>query len=431
MNKIINISLLLITILPLLPTSLHAQTDEEDTTPSGQSTISFAIDSLCIVSDPQRTLTPFYNELSALEEGKDTVINIVHIGDSHIQAGYLSGQTMRMLQSRYGNAGRGWISPLRIARTNEPDDYFIRTLVKKWTIGRCVQLHPPCDTGIGGIGIQTESPFVNFDIIMTPINGAGYSYNNIVAYRGAKSMPLLPTAILRDSSQVTEGTFNNLKLATDTIQLPHLTDSLQLQTTRRKAGTDTLLPASSFNNLYFGFNLSNGHPGILYHSIGINGAMFANYAKETYIRRLALLRPSLIIFSLGTNESFAGRFNTEDFTNEVETCIRLVKKHLPNTAILLVTPPECFKRATINKKRVYLRNDNIIKIAQTLVRLADKHNLACWDFFRATGGHNSSDNWLKGNFMSRDRIHFTKEAYRRQGQLLYQALINGPNNQHE
>jgi lysophospholipase L1-like esterase len=391
----------------------------------GGSALPFAVDSLCIVNDPAGTLDAFYEELAALAAGKDTVVNIIHLGDSHIQAGYFSGRTMRLLHERFGNAGRGWIAPLKIGRTNEPDDYFIRSLVKDWTVGRCVQLRPQCDTGIGGIGLRTVSPFVNFDIVMTPLHGAGYAYNQVIAYRGFRATPLLPGAAMNDSARVNEGTFKDLKLMTDTIRLPRLTDSLQLQSTRRKAGTDSILPFGMFDNLYFGFSLTNGQPGILYHSIGINGAMFVHYTSDVYVRRLALLRPSLLIVSLGTNESFNRRFDVEEFTGQVEAFVALIKKHIPQTAILLVTPPECFRRTVVNRKRVYVRNENTAKIARTLVRVAEEHELACWDFFLTTGGKGSSEDWLKGKWMSRDRIHFNREAYYEQGVLLFKALING------
>jgi lysophospholipase L1-like esterase len=365
----------------------------------------------------------FYRELSELEAGKDTVINIVHIGDSHIQAGFLSGRTMRMLQNRYGNAGRGWIAPLRISRTNEPDDYFIRTLVKEWTVGRCIQPRPRCDFGLGGTGLLTESPFVNFDLIITPLNGLGFSYNQVVAYRGEKAAPLLPGGLLRDSSTVKTAAHPQLRMATDTIRLPYCVDSLQLQSTRRKPGSDSLLPDASFRNLYFGFSLSNGRPGLLYHAIGTNGATFGHYAREQFVGRIASLRPSLLIVSLGTNDSFGRGFNTADFERNVGAFLDLVEKYMPGAAVMLVTPPECYRRTVVNKKRSYIRNERIELVARSLAGIADKRRLACWDFFAATGGKNSNKAWFSGGWMSRDRIHFSREAYYRQGAMLYRAIV--------
>jgi lysophospholipase L1-like esterase len=392
---------------------------------SVQSSLPFAIDSLCIVSDPAHSLDAFFAGLDSLSAGRDTVITIVHLGDSHIQAGYYSGGTMRLLQQQYGNAGRGWIAPFKITRTNEPDDYFITTLIKEWTVGRCTQQAPRSPVGPGGIGIQTPSPFVNFDITIAPNNGAGYAFNQVVVYRGEKSMPMLPSGSLHDSAYAVEGEhFSMMQMQTDTIYLSGLTNHLQLQSTRRKPGTDLLLPAQSFNNLYYGFNLTNGAPGILYHSIGVNGSMFVNYTDKRYVRQLATLQPSLLIVSLGTNETFGRRFTTNEFSGQVESFLTLVKEYMPHTAILLTTPPECYKRVVIDKKRRYVRNENTERAARAISHVAEKKGLACWDLFQATGGRRSSEDWFNGKWMGRDRIHFSKEGYYEQGLLLFNALIN-------
>lgn len=394
----------------------------EMTARNGAST--FAIDSLCVVSDPERSLDSFFAELDLLNAGKDTVINIIHLGDSHIQAGFFSGQMMRLMQSRFGNAGRGWIAPLKITRTNEPTDYFITSFVKEWTPGKRTQKTPQCPVGPGGMGIRTESPFVNFDIIIAPNNGAGYQFDRVVQYRGEKAMPMLPGGTIKDSVEIIRSDTAFLPgIVADTFQISFLTDSLQLQSTRRKTGTDSLLPAGNFDNLYYGFNLTNGKAGILYHSIGLNGAMFVNYTDANYVRQLALFNPSLLIVSLGTNETFGRRFSTDEFTGQVEDFMYLVKKYLPETAVLLTTPPECYKRVWVNKKRTYVRNNQTEKAASAIVHVAGKQGVACWDMFTATGGKNSSKKWLDGKFMGRDRIHFNKEGYHKQGTLLFNALL--------
>lgn len=131
-------------------------------------------------------LQPFFAGLDSLRAGKDTVLTIVHLGDSHIQAGYYSGQVMRLLQEQFGNAGRGWIAPFKLSKTNEPDDYFISSSVREWVTGRCIQSNKKCPVGIGGIGIQSVSPSINLDVRIAPNNGAGYSFNQAILYRGEK-----------------------------------------------------------------------------------------------------------------------------------------------------------------------------------------------------------------------------------------------------
>lgn len=389
-----------------------------------KTSLNFAVDSLLVLQDETDHLAPVMNILKALEEGKDTTLTIVHLGDSHIQAGHYSGRMMRLLQQQFGNAGRGWIAPFKLSRTNEPDDYFIHSSAKDWTAGRITQRQKKTPIGPGGIGLRTTSSSINLDIAIAPINGAGYDFNQVVLYRGDKSIPMLPTGPLKDSISTARNTDKLApRLVTDTFNVSKNTDILQLHSTRRKPGTDSLLPAGSFDNLYYGFNLTNGQPGILYHAIGVNGAMYVNYTDQDFMQRLALLAPDLLIVSLGTNESFGARFNESEFRDQIHSFLQMVKKYIPNTTLLLTTPAECYKRVRINKQRTYVRNDKIQKAAEAIVKQARKEQIACWDLFAATGGKDSYKNWYKGNYLGRDRIHFLKNGYQEHGNLFFTAWM--------
>lgn len=372
------------------------------------------------------SLSTFFIELDSLRSGKDTVLTIVHLGDSHIQAGYYSGRLMRLFQGQFGNAGRGWISPLKLGRTNEPDDYFITSNIREWISGRCIQTRKKCPIGIGGIGIQSvSSSSIDMNVYIAPNNGAGYSFNQVILFRGEKAMPMLPVGALKDSIKTCLAQEPMVTgVMVDTFRIPYLIDTLKLHTSRKKLGTEELLPASSFKNLYYGFSLTNGESGILYHSIGVNGSMFVNYTDTSYVRQLALLKPSLLIVSLGTNETFGRRFNSEEFAMQVRAFLSLIKDYMPGTSVLLTTPPECYKRTYVNKKRTYVRNSNTQLAAKVLVQVAKEEGVACWDLFTVTGGKSSCVKWRKENLLGRDRIHFSKEGYREQGTLLYRAFMN-------
>ena len=363
-------------------------------------------------------LARFFAGLDSLKAGKDTVITVVHLGDSHIQAGRYSGKVMRLLHREFGNAGRGWIAPYKLNRTNEPDDYFIRSAIRDWTGGRITQRRKKTAIGMGGIGVRSFSPSINLNVIVTPKNGAGYAFNQAILYRRDKAMPMLPTD---KSKEITDAFLADSAYAgvkADTFRLKGLADTLLLHSTRRKQGTDQLLPASSFNNTYYGFSLTNGQAGVLYHAVGVNGAMYVHYTDSDYVGRLALLRPQLLIVSLGTNETFGRRFSGIEFSEQVKRFLHLVKQ---------VMPPECYKRTYVNKKRVYVRNENTEKAAAALKQIAKEEGLACWDLFAATGGRLSSRKWLNQRLMARDRIHFTQKGYKDQGVLLYRALMNAYN----
>ena len=386
----------------------------------------FAVDSLCRITDTGHSLNAFLNELEMLLAGKDTVVQIVHLGDSHVQAGFYTGQVMRLLHQAFGNAGRGWIAPLKLAKINEPKDYSITSSkVKDWIAGRCIQPVPKCAWGVGGVGIETASTTVDFTVCIAPDHGMGYAFNKVFLYRDNKAIPLLPAG--EDSIAVRTawgGETGAPHIAVDTFRVERETNSLHLLSVPPHGFPYNLDPKTAQTpNCYYGFSLMNGNAGILYHAIGQNGAMFRHYANSDYFRQLALLRPSLLIITLGTNEAYAIKnLSHSMFISQLDPFIQLVKEYLPTTAILLTTPAESFRR-TSQKQKGYVRNENIALIAKAITGYAQREGLACFDLFGMTGGANSCQKWQKAGLLGRDRIHYSAAGYSEQGKLLYKAIV--------
>jgi lysophospholipase L1-like esterase len=386
------------------------------------SMLPFVNDSLCFINDPAQSLSDFARELTELLYGKDTVINIVHLGDSHIQAGYLSGRAMRLLHDAFGNAGRGWIAPFKLSSLNEPNDYYLKSNIRDWISGRCIQSTPKCPWGIGGIGIQTVAKDIHFNLIVTPTNGAGYSFNKVMMFRDCEALPMAPASVDQDSPSVLFTGYQRYEnLAIDTFVTTHLIDTLHLKSLKNLP--DSAIERRSDTNRYYGFMLTNGNPGVLYHSIGVNGAKYKDYTDRTYVRQLALLKPSLLIISLGANESFGRNFKQSVFEGEIDAFVRLVREELPGTTLLLTTPVESYRRIYKNKQRQYVRNENIAKVADAITNYTKKEGIACWDLFTIAGGDNSCKDWHAAKMFGRDRIHFSQNGYNEQGALLYKALI--------
>ena len=111
--------------------------------------------------------------------------------------------------------------------------------------------------------------------------------------------------------------------------------------------------------------------------------MFVNYTNEEYIRQLSLLDPSLLIVTLGTNETFGANFSTSEFLSQVDRFVRLVKAHLPFTALVLSTPAESFRLVRVRRgKRSYRRNENIDLAARAIKEYARREGIACFDLLR-------------------------------------------------
>lgn len=359
------------------------------------------------IHDSTRTLYSLYRRMAELKMQKDTIVSIVHIGDSHIQAGFLSGRMMRLLQSDFGNAGRGLIVPLRLAKTNEPLDYKITSSVA-WNGNRLIQRNASNTSGVGGVVIETASDKVDFTISLSGTKAQEYAFDQITIFSDPNAPILYPDSTSAKNFVVEKKSPYAYKLKLNT-----LTDSLSL---KAEAMTNEV------NTKFYGFLLKNGSPGVLYHSIGINGAHYLDYQKGMVFEQTKALNPDLIILSLGTNEAFAKNLNYSEFKRQVEVTVAKLKSENQQAKLLITIPPQCYVKRRVNNKLVYEPNQKIKTVRKVLVDFANEQGIAWWDLYEVTGGNGSAKQWYSNKLMSKDRIHFTEEGYKLQADILYNAL---------
>src|SRR5579859_3860548 len=108
-------------------------------------------------------LSAFFEKLYRLRKNGKGTVSIVHIGDSHIQADLLTHTVRQLLQKEFGNAGRGFIFPGRLARTNEPQNIYTSTDAI-WEAKRIVFTEQPLPVGAGASTIRTVQPDAKFKV---------------------------------------------------------------------------------------------------------------------------------------------------------------------------------------------------------------------------------------------------------------------------
>lgn len=356
-------------------------------------------------------------EEAGLKEGVQSadIVSILQIGDSHIQAGISTYAIRTLFQRNFGNAGRGLIVPLRLAATNEPFDYRI-TSSAKWQGSFCAQRTPVNPTGISGMALKTDASNFNFKLELSlDTMGLGYAFDRVKVFHHAKAPLLRPTKELDvDISP------DNLEAENLTeIYLTRLTDTLTLSgSTKENANYAT--------PIFYGFSLENGKSGVLYHSVGINGACYTHYAKQPdIILQTRLLEPQLIVVSMGTNEASTSRFSREVLWDQVDGMISQLRMANPNATVLITTPAQNYKRTYSKGKRsVLLPNTTTEKVRDVLIEYAKEKGLPYWDMYSVCGGAGAAEKWREAGLFSRDKIHYTAEGYKLQGMLFYEALMN-------
>ena len=171
----------------------------------------------------------------------------------------------------------------------------------------------------------------------------------------------------------------------------------------------------------YGVTLENQDPGICYHSIGVNGASVPSYLRcELFTKHLEIIKPDLVIFSVGINDAYDTQFTASNYEKNYDTLIKYFQTVSPNAALLFTTNNDSyFKRKYPNKKAEDVRD--------VMKNLAAKYGGGVWDMYGLMGGLGSVRTWEKAGLAKKDKIHFTKAGYETVGDLLFEAIIKSYN----
>jgi hypothetical protein len=369
---------------------------------------------LNVLENDSQSLNAFYQKLSDLKNGKRERVNIVHIGDSHIQADLFSGTVRQLVQMDFGNAGRGFVFPYRLARSNEPASYRTSSNVK-WESKRNVFPDQYLPIGIGGFTIETKDTNAKLSLTVKDQGTLDYSFNKFTLFheKGALNYGY----VVCDDFSCKIGEIDSRKkednpyVSTQNFSTPM--HQLMIQCTAHD---------SSGCSRIYGMLLENGKPGVLYNMIGVNGAEFRHYNRSVHFQeQLCYLQADLVIISLGTNEGFGGTFDRDAFLSNMDSLVTGIRKLNPNADILLTTPGDSFRKS----KKGRVKNPNMTLVRNTVLAYAATHRCASWDLYGIMGGYGSMAKWNTAHLSAKDRVHFSGKGYIIQGGLFYQAIKNG------
>lgn len=359
------------------------------------------------------SLDDFFQKLYEQKTKQQSRIHILQIGDSHIQADFISAQVRSDIQSDFGNAGRGLVVPLRVAGTNEPFNYKITSNVV-CTSKRCVFVNNPMPIGISGVTIKSYSDSIYFRIKAFDSPNIKYAFNKVTLfYQKDSSFDFT----VEDTTGSVLGKFDSHASSefpyTSTVSLPHATNDIILRAKR----TDS----SENNATIYALNLESDNSGVIYSAVGVNGAEAFEYNRAAYFAtQTQALRPDLFIISLGTNEAQHKPLDKELVESQIDTLVKQLRAGNPNTPIIFTTPPDSYYR-----KKYY--NLGVASVHEVLVDYAKANHLAVWDLFSIAGGYKSCYQWKKYGLMRSDGVHFTRAGYEFQGNLLYEAIVKAYN----
>lgn len=366
------------------------------------------------------------NRLEGARDGAP--VRILLIGDSHIQGDAGTGVMRHMLQQRYGNAGRGFVAPLKLIGSNQPRDYRITSTTPGWRTARL--LKKPWASEMLFTGTSATPPVGNFNLTVDVIPSPGpRPYSEIRVFYGGTT----PTV-----TSVTDESGRDVEFYTDNSADGSLYLSL-----------DRLLEKCTINFHTTGKTqigglqlLHNNEGGVEFSTIGNNGAAYISYLGLGTGKGVAQMEPELVILAMGTNEAW-GNMTDAQFLDSVDRLVGEIKSAVPGVKIMLTTPAEAQKRSSKavagsatrrrkGKKRrrrtryvtTYAANPKVGHMRDLIMRYGREHNIPVYDFYTVAGGSGSSTHWVGAGLFGGDRVHLSWPGYTLMGQLHGDALLD-------
>ena len=407
----------------------------------------------------KEVLKPFIDKLN-----ENKVTQILFLGDSHIQADWITSFLRNKFQEKYGNAGRGLVFPYSVANSNGPDDFTSATN-QAWENFRLVyeqDVFPQMGASGFVIGNQKESfleikfknPKETFDKVIIfndeKMNGEKfqlYKENQSLSNFVSKSAERMKYTVLSGE------TFPELasKFYTTTTKLAQLNgvgiknpmegNSYQIDKISfnynpdfenliekiadyQFSGDKTLVqlsePQNTFlmktnaknGNTFYGFQfLKNVNKGVVFNTVGVNGAAYGDFLKYSLqIEQLNSIQPDLVMISLGTNESLSS-ITKEDFQKNISDLVSKFKEQNPNLPILLISP-------TDNR----LKSQKIKEIVSWIEESAQLKKVAFFNLYEATGGSGYFKKALNKKEANTDGVHFLRPGYEFQAEKIWTAI---------
>ena len=404
-------------------------------------------------------LKPFVEKLN-----QEKITQILFLGDSHIQADWITAFLRNKFQEKYGNAGRGLVFPYSVANSNGPDDFTSATN-QAWENFRLVyeqDVFPQMGASGFVIGNQQDSfleikfknPEETFDKVIIfndeKMNGEKFqlykeyqSLSNFVSKSAERmkytvlsgeTFPELASKFYTTTTKLAQlngvGIKNPMEgnsYQIDKISFnfnPDFEKSIEKIADNKFSGNKTVVsfsePQNTFlmktnansGNVFYGFQfLKNVNKGVVFNTVGVNGATYGDFLKYSLqIEQLNSIQPDLVMISLGTNESLSS-ITKEDFQKNISNLVSKFKEQNPNLPILLISP-------TDNR----LKSQKIKEIVSWIKESAQLNKVAFFNLFEATGGSGYFKKALNKKEANTDGVHFLRPGYEFQAEKIWTAI---------
>lgn len=359
-------------------------------------------------------LVPLHEKLGRIARGSNEHVRIAVYGDSNMTPDFITGAMRRELQTRFGDAGHGFVAAVR------PWPWYLHVDVRH--------------------GVTKEGTWKVISTSTDPIKDRLYGFANMAGESGegnartwvmtrepSAKEPNLPgtrasSAEIFFLRRPAGGSFSILvdgKKTEDVVASQRATEAGFARATF--ADGPHIVEAVVRNGhkvRFFGIALERDVPGIVVDSLGTGALNYEQLGRVEESTRRAMLKErdyDLVVFLLGTN-----MFAPDMHEKWVKTALTSFRAALPNTPLMLMSPPDVGKGP-----KDWNSDPRIAKMAQLFREIARAEHLLYWDFFEAMGGTGSMKHFAKNQIALRDFVHLGWKGGSLMGRRFAHELVRG------
>jgi hypothetical protein len=367
------------------------------------------------IVDPTASLAPFEEKLLAMARGAGTKgkpLRVGFYGDSNLTSDFMTGHMRRALQTRFGDAGHGFVA-----------------LARPWAWYSHEDIHHH----------GTWPLFHQFDCTTDPVVGHRYGFANIASESAKGGASAWVSTADGDSrvgktashfevyylKQPKGGTFD-IFLDGKSVK------TVSTANTDYEAGFESLEAADGAHEVkcvikgdysvrLYGetFERDADGGGVIVDSLGAGALNFQRFMlTEPVIRKAQLERRNydVVFIWLGMNSMWL-----EPNKGWATDTVKTIRDALPNASIVLVTPPDSEKTGSSKT------DPRILSIVKQLSEIATEQKTAFWDLRSAMGGDGAFLDFIKYGLGATDRVHLSQQGNELLGQRLLAALFDDVN----
>ncbi len=337
-------------------------------------------------------------------------VNILHIGDSHVQADIFTNETRMLLGNTFGYSGRGIVFPYTTAKTHTAADYQCFH-TGKWLYAKNVERSPELHLGVSGVTSKTYDVRSQFTLKFREGSiQKDFTRLRILCKRSAQSFDI--KIVTPTETKIIDVFESDIDTATDELVVNlnsghpwYRFEFLNTDTAQQEFEIYGISIESPKNN------------GVLYTSVGINGAGHYSIMREDKLpQQLGILKPDAIILDVGANDFYNKGMDKEKFRENLISIINLFKEFAPNAVIILSNSQD------IHRGGYSLAACSVF--SYMIADVAQSEKVAFYDWYRVAGGNRSMKIWKSLSLANKDGVHLTRDGYELKGTLIYQAFRN-------